>query len=320
MADTKQLGLPAVDIDEPADDDQVFWSVTTIIGVIDKPGLLYWASEQAAVAAINQQSTWTGMLEDCDDGCPHDSAGDCQAVKWLRDARWRRPKNRLSNSDLGTVVHALAEEYALEGVRPDRDRIEHEIRQVGGAKVQVELEAPVAVQMLDQFDGWLQRFTPSYQATEVCVYSPTYGYAGTADTFLTVGGFRAITDYKTSRDGRDSRGKLKTPYADQVGLQLAAYRHADMAAVWRPRRHTKFRRRYYVLSGAEREMAVEVPEVDGGLAIMITPEHCEAFPIRCDEEVWRAFLHTQETFRWAKETSKTAMADPIVPPTQAVAS
>src|SRR5690606_31390192 len=40
-----QLGQPAEDVAEEAPDDLVLWSVTTIIGVLDKPALLYWAAE-----------------------------------------------------------------------------------------------------------------------------------------------------------------------------------------------------------------------------------------------------------------------------------
>jgi hypothetical protein len=75
----------------------------------------------------------------------------------------------------------------------------------------------------------------------------------------------------------------------------------------------KFRRRYYLLSESERALAVPVPEVDGGLCIHITPEACEAYPIRCDEEAHRAFLYTLECFRWVNETARTAMGQPLEP-------
>ncbi len=312
MTTTQQLGQEPVDIDTPADEDTVLWSVTTILGTLDKPALLYWAAEQTAVAAVVQQSTWRGMVADCPDGCAHDTARDCQAVKWLRDARYRRPKTLLSATDLGSVVHALCEEYALTGQRPDADRINHEITQRGGGNVDVAREEPTATAMLEQFDRWLERFTPTYHATEVAVYSPTYGYAGTTDAFLTVDGYRAIVDYKTTREPRDSRGALKTPYPE-VAPQLAAYRFAEYAAVWRPRRTEKFRRRYYLLSASERALAEPVPEVDGGLCLHITPESCEAFPVRCDEDVHQQFLFIQEVARWSLETSKAVIGQPIVP-------
>lgn len=300
---TLELGQSPVDVERPDDDDITMWSVTTIIGVLDKPALLYWAAEMTANAAIDNEATWRGMLDD---------RGRAETVKWLRDARFRRPRDLLSATDLGTVTHTVCEEYALTGVRPDRARIGEIVRQQGGPDVRVAEESAVVATMLDRFDEWLQRFTPSYQATEVCVYSPTYGYAGTADAFLTIDGFRAIGDYKTSREPRDSKGNPKTPYPE-VAVQLAAYRHAEHAAVWRPRRTEKFRRRYYLLSPAERAMAEPVPEVDGGLCIHITPEACEAYPVRCDARVHERFLFIQEVARWQLQDSRTAIGQPLQP-------
>ena len=300
---TAALGQEPVDVDRAEDGDLTLWSVTTVIDVLGKPALLYWTGEMTAECAIDNEATWKAMLTD---------RGRDETVKWLRDARFRRPKAKLSSAGLGTAVHAICEEYALTGTRPGMDRIEAAVRAEGSESTDVPGEAKLAAQMLAQFDGWLQRFTPAYQATEVCVYHPEYGYAGTADAFLTIDGFRAIVDYKSSREPYDSKGRPKTPYPEQVGLQLAAYRHAPYAAVWRPRRLEKFRRRYYLLGDAEREMAQPVPEVDGGLCIQITPEACEAYPIRCGAEAHRAFLFTLEAFRWVSQTSQTAMGPALV--------
>lgn len=298
MTSTDTLGQAPVDVDQAGDGDLTLWSVTTIIGALDKPALLYWAAEMTADAAIDNEATWKAMLAD---------RGRPEAVKWLRDARFRRPKTRLSSAELGTAVHAACEEYALTGTRPGMDRLEAAVRAEGSDATDIHAEAKLIAVMVDRFDGWLQRFTPAYQATEVCVYHPGYGYAGTADAFLTIDGVRFITDYKSSREPFDSRGKPKTPYPEQVALQLAAYRHAQYAAVWRPRRMEQFRRRYYLLGDAEREMAQPVPDVDAGLCIQITPEHCEAYPIGCGTEAHRAFLFTLEAFRWVSQTSQTAM-------------
>lgn len=299
---TATLGQPAVDVDEQDADDLVLWSVTTIIGALDKPALLYWAAEQTANAAVDSCNTWQAMLED---------EGRDAAVKWLRDARFRRPKTQLSDTDLGSAVHKVCETYALTGTKPDRQFVEHLIMDKGGTQVDIDAEVHTAGLMLNQFDNWLQRFTPSYECTEVAVYSPTYGYAGQLDCILTIDGVRFICDYKSSRKPRDSQGRPKTPYPEQIGLQLAAYRNAEYAAVWRPRRTERFRRRYYLLSPAEREMAVPVPEVDTGLVLQITTEACEAFPIDCGTEAHTAFLYCLEVFRWAQETSRTVMGSPL---------
>lgn len=303
MTDTAtDLGQPAVDVKDADPDDLTLWSVTTIIGALDKPALLYWAAEQTANAAIDNLATWQAMLEE---------SGRREAVKYLRDARFRMPKTALAATSLGTVVHAVCETYALTGTKPDRDYVTELVIREGGPQVDVDTEVTLAGVMLNQFDGWLQRFTPAYQATEVTVYHEKFGYAGTADAFMTIDGVRFIADYKTSREPYDAQGKPRTPYPEQVGLQLAAYRHAESAAVWRPRRMEKFRRRYYLLGPDERELAVPVPEVDTGLVIQISPESCEAYPIQCGEPVFHAFLYCEEAFRWLNETSKTVLGEPL---------
>lgn len=281
---------PPIDQPKPDDNDRQLWSVTTIIGAVDKPALLYWAAEQTALAAVHNSSTWQGMLADDEPDCQHNSAA-CAAIKWLRDARFRRPKGRRSAAELGTLVHEACESYALTGTRPEVD--------------------PEVQPFLEQFDRWLQRFTPSYQATEVTVYHPELGYAGTCDAFLTIDGARFIVDYKSTAKAIDARGKATTPYPEQVGLQLAAYRHAKYAAVWRARRTEKMRRRYYLLSGAEQARAAPVPEVDTGLVIHITPQSCEAFPIVCDEQVFDAYLAVQDVARWLWQDSRTVMSTPL---------
>jgi len=275
---TAELGQAPVDLKDAEPDDLRLWSVTTVIGALDKPALVYWSAEQTALAAVAAVKSLPQRIEE---------DGETETVKWLTGARFRRPRGQRSATELGTAVHEACEEYALTGVRPDVD-------------------AEVAP-FLDQFDRWLDRFQPSYQATEVCVYHPTYGYAGTADAFLTIDGTRFLADYKTSRNTLDGKGNLRTPYPEQVGLQLAAYAGAELAAVWRPRRMEKFRRRYYLLSESERAQAVPVPTVDAGLAIQITPESCEAYPINISEPVFEAFLHVQEAARWVNETSKKVM-------------
>ena len=284
-----ELGQPALDGQKPADDDERHWSVTTIIGCLDKPALLYWAAEQTAIAAINSARTLEARVEE---------EGADTVVKWLRDARFRRDRTQRTAAELGTEVHAACETYALTGQRPEVD-----------AEVQP---------FLDQFDRWAQEFQPEYQAAEVTVYHPGYGYAGTCDAFLTVGGVRCIVDYKSSRKSFDNRGNPTTPYPE-VALQLAAYRHAELAAVWQPRRMEQYRRRYYLLGQAEREMAVPVPEVDTGLVIHITPDHCDAYPVECGPDIFEAFLFIQEAARWQFQTSKSVIGRPLEPAKEAVA-
>lgn len=279
-------GLDPLDVPVPKDDDpdDRYYSVTTIIGVLDKPALVPWAAKETAQAAIRSKATWESILEE---------NGEHEAERYLTGARFRPPKgSKRSAAELGTAFHTAAQEYALDGVIPDLD---DEVRPY-----------------FEQFDGWLQRFSPSYQAVETTVYSPRFGYAGTCDGFLTIDGVRLIVDYKTSRKAIDAKGNPTTPYPE-VALQLAAYRYAEIAALWRPRRFESFRRRYYLLSQQERSQAIPVLEVDGGVCIHVTTEHCEAFPVRCDERVHEAFLFAQECARWTFQDSRGAIGEPLTP-------
>lgn len=268
---------------EPGHPDQRLWSVTTIIDALATDALEYWAAKATAEEALKKWDTVKSI---------EDSSGTAEAIKWLSNARYRPPPGQRKAGELGTLVHEVCEEYALTGTAPAM------------------AEDPEVAPFFRQFDGWLQRAQPSYQAVETTVYNATYGYAGTCDCFLTINGVRLIGDYKTKRKAVDGKGQPTSPYPE-VALQLAAYRHAEFAAARRPRRYEAFRRRYYLLSLEERSLAIEVPQVEGGVCIHITPEHCEAYPVWCDERVFEAFLYTQEAARWQYQDSKRAIGPPL---------
>lgn len=290
-----QLAIPRIgqtlDGQEPRPDDARMWSVSTILGQLSKEALIFWAARETARAAVADTQIWQPMYER--------NAAD--AVKWLSNARFRPPPGTLLEAaELGSEVHRVAEHMAIFGARPEGVH-------------------PEALPMLDQFDRWLDRFQPTYESAEVVVYSPMYGYAGTADTFLTIpeqadaDKVRLLVDYKTTREPRDGRGKPKRPYMETV-LQLAAYRYAELAAVWQARRMEIRSRRYYLLDPAERALAVPVPEVDGAACLLITPESCDLFPMRADRRAFDAFLFTLEIARYTLQDSRGAIGEPMIPP------
>lgn len=293
--------LPAVDVDGPSPGDLECWSVTTIIDVLEKGGLVYWSAEETAWAAIRNERTWRAMLED---------EGEETAVEWLSNARFRRGKDRLSDSDFGTGIHDLLEQWALDGTRPTPT----EQRFMG--------DLPAARACLDQFDRWLDDFQPRFLATEMTVFTPEYGIAGTSDGIMDVDlarydidGREFFFDYKSSKKSFRKKGQPTTLYPD-IGLQIAAYRHATYAAVWNARRYQLDKnrnssRRYYLLNPDEQAMAVPVPATDGGLGIKITPEHCTVYPIRCDQVIYNYFLNCLELARFAYGDSRTVIGPPL---------
>ena len=267
---------------KPSEGDERFWSVTTIIGTLDKPALLYWAAEQAAEAACDiAGSLRTRISED----------GREAVVKWLRDARFRPRKGQRTATALGSAVHDACEELALTGTWP---RVDDEVRP-----------------FVENADRLLQRLQPTFEAAEAAVYNRTYGVAGTLDAIAVIDGQRLVLDWKTSRKDADAQGNATTAYPEHA-LQLAAYRNMELLATFRARRFEKFRRRYYLLSEAEAADAVAMPETDGAMVLHLTPGHGAAVPVRTDEVVWEAFLYAQEVARWQLEVSKTVIGDPYV--------
>jgi hypothetical protein len=277
-------------VERPADTDERLWSVTTIIDQSSSNrGLIEWAAGETARAAVGGMKSLQAIIDD---------DGPDAAIDWLIGARERPRRGERTAKQLGTDVHRACETYALTGERP-------------------EVDAEVAP-FLEQFDRWCQAHQPVYEAAEMTVYSPTYGYAGTLDAILKVDGARVVTDYKSSKKDVDNRGKPRTPWPD-VALQLSAYRFADFAGPWRTRRYSYYGRRYYLLGTDERADAIDVPDVDGGLCLYLTPERCEAYPVRCDEPIFTAFLYAVERARWSLQTQRTVLGDAIPAPQEAPA-
>lgn len=124
-------------------------------------------------------------------------------------------------------------------------------------------------------------------------------------------GDQMIPTHNTSKKSFDKQGQPTHAYPE-VALQLSAYRHAQWAVPVSPRRWEQHGRRYYLFGNPERDAAIPVPEFDGGIVIHVTPEHCDAYVVRCDEEIHRAFLYVHEASRWANETSKTAIGNKLI--------
>lgn len=271
----------------PDPDDVRLWSVTTLIGVLDKPALVPWAAIKTAEAAIDKANTWQSILE---------QDGRAEAINYLKNSRFRGKPGERSAKDLGTAVHKACEHAAIHGkFRPE------------------DTNDPELVPFLRQYRRFLQDYQPEYVAAEVTVFNPQVGYAGTCDAFLNIEGSRFVVDYKTSRESDDARGKPKGPYPE-VALQLAAYRYATLAAAWRARQSEQFKRRYYLLNASERAMAVPVPEVDHGLVIYLTPDRYALHPVRCDEAIFDSFLATVDAARFVLDVGHTVIGNPLIPP------
>jgi hypothetical protein len=301
------------------DADEAFWSVTTLLGVLDKSdALINWACREQAKKTVDNLAKIRRRLED--DG----RDGPEGAVSYVAGMRWWKEGTMLSDAALGTIAHHLFNEYAITGTRPAVTPDLHP--EYGSKRTTLDKRDTVTLsRMLDQFDRFLQEWQPEYHATEFVVYSPTFRYAGQCDGNVSFDGVPTIIDYKTSRRtwSEAKEPKLRGPYPE-VSLQLAAYRYAELAAVWRARRYESYSRRYYLLSPTELEMAVPVPPAERAAAIYVTPERYGVYPVRaeraadpddpCDVREFEVFQHLIEVARWHLLASRSAVGNPAEPP------
>lgn len=135
---------------------------------------------------------------------------------------------------------------------------------------------------VDHFNEFIEEFSPEFIFTEETVWSDAHLYAGSFDAYMIVAGERIWADWKTTRSGVHA----------EVGLQLAAYRHAD----------------YILRSDGSR---VPMPEADGGAVLHVRPEGWSLVPVRCDEEVFEDFLTLRKVFDFERSRKSTLVGKPI---------
>lgn len=147
-------------------------SVTTVLGVINKPGLPYWAAKLVAEEAITHHSHWGARIAS---GEHSDSI-----IRDLKRTPWRQ---RDDAANRGTRIHTVLEAAAT----GDPTACPTDLMGM----------ATAAIDLLDRLD-----LQPIH--TEARLYSRMYWYAGTADLIATIDGETWLLDWKSSRSLHDT--------------------------------------------------------------------------------------------------------------------
>lgn len=184
---------------------EIFPSVTTILGILDKGGLPYWYGKQSAIRALELIPLLrrAGTRRMCEDG----SCGMC--VSCLLAMIQRAGSEEAERAaDRGRRFHVVARHYGVSG-----EIIEHD----------EDIEPQVAM-----FQEFARRHEVVVLDTEATIINRSHGYAGTLDAVVTCGwmppkwehliGTPMIIDYKTKR----SKGAY-----DWYAYQLAAYQRGE---------------------------------------------------------------------------------------------
>lgn len=177
------MSIPAVPAPQPAalgltkvDKPYGYWSwyppaapvylrsVTTLLGVVDKPALQGWYANTAAAAAVDNVELTLRNLE---------AVGRDATVKLIAGAG-RAERDR--KAQIGTDAHKAIEEYLL-GLAPQL----------------TDDTAPLFDHFVTFMRQW--RFRPIW--SEAMVASERHGYAGTFDLYGMLAGKRCLIDVKT---------------------------------------------------------------------------------------------------------------------------
>lgn len=168
-------------------------SVTTIIGVLDKPALPRWAARASAAWAVAHLDELAALVK-----TDEKAAEDLVAGSPWRDSR------RAGN--VGTDAHRMIERACRGETITREDRVMVEGR-------------------LDAWEAFARDWQPDVLHNELTVWSREFDYAGTLDLVVRVPALGAepfVLDLKT--------GSGPWP---EVALQLAAYRRAETATTTR---------------------------------------------------------------------------------------
>jgi hypothetical protein len=252
------------------------WSVTTLLKEgIPAPALLGWAVKVTAEWAVdNADAIFVTAQSDRE-----------AAIDMVKRCRFRQAAQAAAR---GTDVHKVAESYAL-GAPIDHD--------------------PSITPYVDQYRRFLDDHQPEFEAAECSVFNLTYHYAGTLDAIVTLGGQRCVLDMKTTAKGP---GQGARPPYPEVCLQLSAYGQAEFVGIDPLKETTDGSRRYYVYD--ETLVTHPMPEVEGALALVVSPVDYRLVPMRFDDETFAMFLYAREVARWSLSVSKTVIGPEIAAP------
>ena len=150
-------------------DDRVVYGVTSIIGVLDKPALMYWAVNMAG--EYLQENLKPGVALD-----------EIEIGNLIKNAKSAHRQKKDSAADIGTMGHKWLESYVK--------------AKLTGGKLPA---LPVNKDLRNGIRGfltWVKENNVQFLTSEQQIYSREFHYAGTYDLDAIVNGKKTIVDFK----------------------------------------------------------------------------------------------------------------------------
>lgn len=230
-----------------------FPSVTTILQVVAKEALPYWAAKVTAEHALaNLPLLVKAIRRPACDMKGDDRCGlclDCVAL----DLRRAPDRERDAAADRGSRIHHVADQHVLTG-----EVIEH--------------HEDIAAQV-KQYLRFRDQYKPTYEASEMTVINRTHGWAGTLDAIVRLGWcppkYKHLTGQSCVLDVKSGKSCYR-----EYAWQLAAYKAAEFVLL---------------PDGTELPM----PETsEFGLLLHVRPDNYWVKPARIGDTTLSAFLYT----------------------------
>jgi hypothetical protein len=167
-------------------------SVTTVLGIMDKPAVVQWKAKESARAMFRALAAGAEPAPE--------PVTEEEMINWaVREA----DKARDTAASLGSSVHLLAD---LVGQYPGGSESPYKGFQVSDD----------TIPYLTAYRGFLGRYSASSIVSSEHIVWSLNGYAGTYDLIMLIDGELWLIDIKTSKG-----------FYPEYGLQLAGYRWAD---------------------------------------------------------------------------------------------
>lgn len=142
-------------------------------------------------------------------------------------------------------------------------------------------------EQMRHYEAWKQLFKPEFMLTEATVYNRQVCYAGTLDILANINGITTLIDIKT--------GKNLYP---EMALQLAAYANGEFVGA-----HTTNE------DGESVWTEARLPKVEAAAVLHLRMTGWRFVPVEIGPEVFTAFRHVNEVFRWKAYGSTQVMGE-----------
>lgn len=237
-----------------------FVSVTTVLHVVGKDGLPYWAAKtvQEYAQDVLPLMVKAARRKPCDVK-GDDRCGICRDCVGLE---LRRAPERIRDEagERGTLLHHIAEHDVLSG----GEILPH---------------SPEIAPYVKQWQALRRQFAPSFDAAEMTVINRTHMVAGTLDSVMRLGWcppkYRHLIGEPMVADIKSGKGVYP-----EFALQLSAYANAEA-----------------VLLPDGRELPM--PDItDTGLLLHIRPDNYWVRPVAVSRRTFDVFLRVLDFYRW----------------------